>query len=99
MTPPHKPGLVQVEIFGQTYSVRAGTDGGYVERLAGYVDAQMQEISRTSGAVDSVRIAVMAALNIADECFRLRGQLEEAEQGARARVDKLARELGSVLDV
>ena len=70
-----KPGLIHVEIFGQTYSVRAGSDPAYVERLARYVDGQMQEVSRTSGAVDSVRIAVLAALNIADECFRLRGQL------------------------
>lgn len=92
-----KPSLVHVEIFGQTYAVRAGTDPGYVERLAAYVDGQMLEISRTGGAVDSVRIAVLAALNIADECFRLRGQLEEAEKGARARAQKLARELGAVL--
>jgi len=92
-----KPSLVHVEIFGQTYAVRAGTDPGYVERLAAYVDGQMQEISRTGGAVDSVRIAVLAALNIADECFRLRGQLEEAEKGVRSRAEKLARELGAAL--
>src|SRR5262245_34237224 len=94
---PEKSNLVHVEIFGQTYAVRAGTDPGYVERLAGYVDGQMQEIGRTSGAVDSVRIAVLVALNIADECFRLRGQLEEAEKGAQARADRLARELGAAL--
>jgi cell division protein ZapA len=92
-----KSSLVHVEIFGQSYAVRAGTDHGYVERLAGYVDGQMQEIGRTSGAVDSVRIAVLAALNIADECFRLRGQLEEAEKVVQARADRLARELAAVL--
>jgi cell division protein ZapA len=92
-----KPSLVHVEIFGQTYAVRAGTDPGYVERLAAYVDGQMQEISRSSGAVDSVRIAVLAALNIADECFRVRGQVEEAEKGAKARADRLARELAAAL--
>jgi cell division protein ZapA len=94
---PDKPSLIHVEIFGQTYSVRAGTDPAYVERLARYVDGQMEEISRASGAVDSVRIAVLAALNIADECFRLRGQLEEAEKGTRGRAEKLARELGALL--
>ena len=57
-----KPNLIHVEIFGQSYAVRAGTDPGYVERLAAYVDGQMREISRTSGAVDSVRVAVLAAL-------------------------------------
>ncbi len=86
-----KPGLIHVEIFGQTYAVRAGSDPAYV------VDGQMQEVSRASGAVDSVRIAVLAALNIADECFRLRGQLEEADKGTRGRAEKLARELGALL--
>jgi cell division protein ZapA len=92
-----KPSLVHVEIFGQTYAVRAGTDPGYVERLAAYVDGQMQEVSRASGAVDSVRIAVLAALNIADECFRVRGQVEETEKGVKSRADRLARELGAAL--
>jgi cell division protein ZapA len=92
-----KPNLVHVEIFGQSYAVRAGTDPGYVEKLAAHVDAQMREVSRGLGAVDSVRIAVLAALNLADECFRLREQVEEAEKGARTRVEKLARELSAAL--
>jgi len=92
-----KPNLVHVEIFGQSYAVRAGADPGYVEKLAAHVDEQMREVSRAGGAVDSVRIAVLAALNLADECFRLRGQVEEAEKGARTRVEKLARELGAAL--
>jgi cell division protein ZapA len=67
-----KPNLVHVEVFGQTYAVMAGADPGYVESIAAYVDNQMREVSRASGAVDSVRIAVLAALNIADELFRAR---------------------------
>src|SRR6266480_4150399 len=54
-------GTVHVEIFGQTYTVKAGADPGYVEELAAHVDAQMREVSRTAGAVDSVRVAVLAA--------------------------------------
>jgi cell division protein ZapA len=82
------PNLVHVEIFGQTYAVRAGADAAYVEQLARYVDEQMREVSRGSGAVDSVRIAVLAALNIADEYFRLKtgggpGQGELNERAAR----------------
>jgi len=84
-----KPNLVHVEIFGQTYTVRAGTDAGYVEKLAAYVDSQMMDVSRNAGAVDSVRIAVLAALNIADECFQLRAQ---------AKAEVLARALGAALD-
>jgi cell division protein ZapA len=96
-----KPNQVHVEIFGQTYAVRAGADPGYVERLAAHVDEQMREVSRAAGAVDSMRIAVLAALNLADECSRLRSQLEEAENRARARAaaraEDLARQLAAAL--
>ena len=88
---------VHVEIFGQTYTVKAGTDPGYVEELAAYVDAQMREVGKAAGAVDSVRVAVLAALNIADECFRLRGQVRDADERAAARAERLSRELSAVL--
>jgi cell division protein ZapA len=93
-----KPNLVHVQIFGQTYSVKAGAETGYVEELAAHVDAQMQEVSRSAGAVDSLRVAVLAALNIADECFRLRGDLREADGRAEGKATALARELAAALD-
>ena len=93
-----KPNLVHVEIFGQTYAVRAGADSRYVEELAAYVDAQMREVSRSGGAVDSVRIAVLAALNIADELFRVRERVREAGGDAREQAARLARELSAVLE-
>jgi cell division protein ZapA len=100
-----KPDLVHVLIFGQSYAVRGGADPGQVEKIAAFVDARMQEVSRSSGAVDSVRVAVLAALNIADELFQARSQTEEAERQAGeraaaavgARIMALARELDSVL--
>ena len=93
-----KPSLVHVQIFGQTYAVKAGADAGYVEELAAHVDAQMQEVSRSAGAVDSLRVAVLAALNIADECFRLRADLREADGRAAGRAAALARELAAALE-
>ena len=88
---------VHVEIFGQTYTVKAGADPGYVEELAAYVDAQMREVSKAAGAVDSVRVAVLAALNLADECFRLRRQVRDGDEKAAARVERLTRELSAAL--
>ena len=80
-----KANLVQVEIFGQTYSVKAGGDAGYVQKLAAFVDEEMKDVSRASGAVDSLRVAVLAALNLADECFRLRQEGEDKQaSGARS---------------
>lgn len=98
-----KPNLVHVEIFGQTYALKAGADPGYVEALAAFVDGQMTDVSRSSSSVDSVRVAVLAALNIADEVFRLRRELEEAQarpQSSAAsdeRIARLATKLGSAL--
>jgi cell division protein ZapA len=104
--PPDKPNpnLVHVEIFGQTYAVKAGADAGYVESLAAFVDGRMKDVSRASGAVDSLRIAVLAALNVADELFRLRREIEEAQAQAAApdsaaqeRLARLASTLGAAL--
>jgi cell division protein ZapA len=99
-----KDSLVHVEIFGQDYAVRGGDDPGYVEKLASYVDEQMKDVSRTSGAVDSLRIAVLAALNIAAERFRLGEEAEVATSRARVagesadeRVARLAKQLGVAL--
>jgi cell division protein ZapA len=93
-----KPSPVHVEIFGLSYSVQAGGEPGYVEQLAGFVDAQMREVSRGAGAVDSVRIAVLAALNIADELFRARARLSGADEQLKRRADGLARELAAALE-
>lgn len=95
---PEKSDAVHVEIFGQSYAVQAGPDPAYVEQLAGYVDAQMRDVSRAAGAVDSVRVAVLAALNIADELFQARARLEDGDQGLRQRAQRLARELAGALD-
>ena len=95
-----KGNQVQVEIFGQTYSVKSGGDPAYVEKLAAYVDEEMKDVSRASGAVDSLRVAVLAALNLADECFRLR-QEADGKHSSGAAVDeramRLARKLGAAL--
>jgi cell division protein ZapA len=59
--------IVQVEIFGQTYNLRADGDPAYVQDLAAWVDGKMREVARETKAVDTVRVAILTALNIADE--------------------------------
>jgi cell division protein ZapA len=91
-----KSNLVHVEIFGQAYALRAGEDPAYIERIATFVDREMTEVGKMAGAVDSVRIAVLAALNITDQLFQAR----ESQDGAKeldSRAAGLARELSVVL--
>jgi cell division protein ZapA len=62
---------VRVEIFDQTYSLR-GSDPDYIEKLAEYVDNKIRAVAEQTTTVDSLRLAVLAALNIADEYHLLK---------------------------
>jgi cell division protein ZapA len=77
-------GVVTVEILGQRYPIRSALDPTYVSELAGYVDAKMQAAADENQSADLLRVAVLAALNIADEFFRSR-DLEDAGDDALAR--------------
>jgi cell division protein ZapA len=89
-------GSVRVEIFDQVYNLR-GSDAEYILKLAEYVDGKMRAVSEQTATVDSVRLAVLAALNIADEYHLLQRQLETRSPEARQRASKLASALDEVL--
>jgi len=62
---------VRVEIFDQAYNLR-GSDSEYILKLAEYVDAKMRAVAEATNTIDTVRLAVLAALNIADEYHLLK---------------------------
>jgi len=68
-------GAVVVEIYDQVYQLR-GPDPEHIERLAAVVDAKMRAVSAHGATVDSLRVAVLAALNIADEHAALQGRYD-----------------------
>jgi cell division protein ZapA len=67
---PENDNAITVEIYDQTYRLH-GNDREYVERLAATVDAKMRAVASQGRTVDSLRVAVLAALNLADELARL----------------------------
>ena len=73
---------VRVNIYNQFYNLRAEGDGDYLKRIAAYVDKRMQEISSQTHIVDYAKIAVLAALNIADELHRVKQAAEQQEPAA-----------------
>jgi cell division protein ZapA len=76
---------VRVEIFDQAYNLR-GTDPDYILKLAEYVDSKMRAVAEQTHTVDSARLAVLAALNIADEYHLLKTKLDGgADSSKRAR--------------
>ena len=84
---------VRVEIFDQGYNLR-GTDPDYILKLAEYVDSKMRAVAEQTHTVDSARLAVLAALNIADE-FHL---LKRRSEGGSSDSSKRTRQLLSALD-
>jgi cell division protein ZapA len=89
-------GSVRVEIFDQVYNLR-GSDADYILKLAEYVDGKMRAVSQQTATVDSVRLAVLAALNIADEYHLLKRGLKTPSPETRQRASKLASALDEVL--
>ncbi|HZQ22380.1 MAG TPA: cell division protein ZapA [Terriglobales bacterium] len=88
---------VRVEIFDQAYNLR-GSDPDYILKLADYVDSKMRAVAEQTATVDSVRLAVLAALNIADEYHLLRRKLEGAPNDYQKRAHQLANALDEVLE-
>ena len=88
---------VRVEIFDQAYNLR-GSDPEYILQLAEYVDAKMRAVAEQTNTIDTVRLAVLAALNIADEYHLLRKRGDGGSSAYRQRAHKLASALDQVLE-
>lgn len=80
---------MQVEIFGQSYNLRGEGEVGYMQDLASYVDNKMREVADATATVDSLKVAILAALNIADECRQGRAPDPEIAPGGPDRVARL----------
>ncbi len=89
--------MVTVEIGGQQYPIRSGLEERYVAELAAYVDQKMRAASDAAPASDMLGLAVLVALNIADEYFRARTQQSEAHGALNARAMRLERIVDEVL--
>lgn len=88
---------IRVEIYDQTYHLR-GSDPEYIHRLAEYVDSKMRQVATQTATIDSLRLAVLAALNIADELHMLRGKYDNVATEYTQRTTHLQSALDSALD-
>jgi cell division protein ZapA len=86
--------VISVEIHGQRYPIRSALDQEYVTRLAAYVDEKMRAAADSTRTGDSLRLAVLAALNVADELFRCR----DATRARSGEIAERAGELERLLD-
>src|SRR5215831_14795389 len=90
-------GSVRVEIFDQAYNLR-GSDADYVLKLAEYVDTKMRAVAEQTNTVDTARLAVLAALNIADEYHLLKRKQENGSSEYLQRAHHLSHALDEVLE-
>ena len=89
--------VVTVEIGGQRYPIRSTLDERYITELAAYVDQKMRAASDAAPASDMLGLAILVALNIADEFFRERDQQSMSSDDLHERAIRLERFLDEAL--
>jgi len=88
---------VRVEIYDQSYNLR-GSDQEYIFKLAEYVDSKMRAVAGQTATIDSLRLAVLAALNIADEYHILKRKYDAIANELTLRTRSLSGALDEILD-
>jgi len=94
------PTSVTVTIYGHEYTLKGEADSDYVQKVAGFVDRKMKEVAESSAVASTAKVAILAAINIADELFRERQKRHEALAMLDERTGQIAelleREVGNV---
>ena len=91
---PEEGRVIPVEIAGERYRIRSSLDPEYVAQLVIYVDEKMRAAADSAPTGDAVRVAVLTALNVADELFRCR----DANAARKGELAERTRELERLLD-
>ncbi|TMQ68835.1 MAG: cell division protein ZapA [Candidatus Eisenbacteria bacterium] len=86
--------VVQVQIFGHSYTIRGEAEQDYIMGVASYVDQKMREITEKLPVASLSKVAILASLNIADELFKERARHEQNQD----LLDRRAARLNAVLD-
>lgn len=90
-------GSIRVDIYDQSYNLR-GSDADYILKLAEYVDLKMRAVAEKTATVDSLRVAVLAALNIADEYHLLKKKYDSVASTYEKRANSLSGMLDEIIE-
>lgn len=83
--------VLKVNIYGTEYPIRGEVDVEYIRRVAEYVDRKMREVDQSTAAKSSLKVAILAALNIADELFRERDEKASLLKSFEAKAEQLSK--------
>ena len=92
-----EPQSIRVVIYDQEYFMRGDLNQEYIQKLAQYLDAKMRSIAERTRTVDSLRVAILAGLNVVDEYHQLKARYEEVAQHLGERVGKCSDALDEIL--
>lgn len=88
---------IRVEIYDQEYHIKGELESEYIQKLAKCLDGKMRSIAERSQTVDSLRVAVLAGLNLADEYHQLKAKYEAATQSLHQKVADCTEVLDRIL--
>jgi cell division protein ZapA len=93
-----KERLVEIKVFGQTYTVKTDAEEEHIQRVARHVNEKMDEVTRNTKSVSSLSVAILTALNIADDLIREREKrlalLQEVEKKSKDLTEKINLNIG-----
>ena len=88
-----KERFVEIKVFGQAYTVKTDAEEDHIQAVAQYVNEKVDEVLKKTRSVSSLNVAILTALNIADDLIRERGKrlalLQKVEQKSKDLVDKI----------
>ncbi len=92
--------LVEIKIMGQTYTVKTDTEEDYIQEVARYVHEKMDEVLKKTKSVSTLNVAILTALNIADDLLKerekRRGLLQEVEKKSKDLAEKIDIKIGGI---
>jgi len=89
--------VTRVNIFGREYTIRGAGSPAYIAEIAHYVDMKMRQMTDNATMASTAKVAIFAALNIADELYQKRDQYEELEEGQGSELTHLADRIEQIL--
>jgi cell division protein ZapA len=93
-----KERLVEIKVFNQTYTVKTDAEEDHIQEVARYVNEKMEEVVKKTRSVSTLNVAILTALNIADELLREKGKrialLQEVEMKSKDLAEKIDTKIG-----
>jgi len=95
-----KERLVEIKVFGQTYTVKTDAEEDYIQEVARYVNVKMDEVLKKTKSVSTLNVAILTALNIADDLLKEKEKrialLQEIEAKSKDLVEKIDVKMGGL---